>query len=283
MSWWRRLLRKREPDGLVSLDDALAALGRDGDIGRPAVVEVPVANIVGSSQRAGDFDAQFRLINPALQDRWEQLAEAMRAGFEPPPVSLIRLGELYFVKDGHHRVSVARALGRLVIAARVEDICTVAYANACLRAAHLPSKAAERRFLDRVPVPQEVRRELWLDDPAQWARLADTAEAWGLRRVLEDGQPLDRCELAKSWWAEEVEPLVARLRDAGVGVDLDDVQLYVTALTVRDRLGAANWSEDVVERLRSTTDGREARPSRAGGDRGRNGAVSVGNQRRAST
>lgn len=246
MTWWRR----RRRDGLMQLYDALDALGRDGTVGHPSIGEVPVTDIVGSMQRVGDFDEQFRLVNPALQERWDRLAEAMRAGFEPPPVALVRLGELHFVKDGHHRVSVARALGRMVVTARVEEICTVAYARVCVRAAHLPSKAAERRFLERVPLPQEVRRQLWLDEPAQWARLADTAEAWGLRRALEGDQHLDRCELAKAWWAEEVEPLVARLCDAGVGVDLDDVQVYVTALAVRDRLGASNWSDDVVEQLR---------------------------------
>jgi hypothetical protein len=233
----------------MPLDDALEALGDNGDMGR-RTAEVPIANIVGSAGRATDFNHELRLVNKALQDRWNRLYRAMESGFEPPAVHLVQLGELYFVKDGHHRVSVARHLDRHVIAARVERICTIVYARCCLRVAHLPTKAAERRFLERVPLPEEVRAQLWLDEPAQWARLADTAEAWGLRRALEHDQSPDRCELAKAWWAEEVEPVVARLRGAGFGVDLADVQLYVTALAVRDRLGRTTWSDEVIEQLR---------------------------------
>lgn len=232
----------------MALDDALAALGRDGDMGQ-RTTDVAVADIVGSAARAADFDHQFRLVNDALAPRWQQLARAMAAGAEPPPVRLVQLGELYFVTDGHHRVSVARSLGRRMITAHVIRLCTIAYARACLRSAHLPVKAAERRFLERVPVADQVRRQLWLDDPAQWARLADAAEAWALRRALEQRATKSRDELARTWWAEEVAPLVSRLRAAGVGTDLRDVQLYVTALAARDRLGRASWPADIAERV----------------------------------
>lgn len=248
MGRWHRLLRRHDAPGLMPLDDALRALGRDGGLGL-RLADVRVVDIVGSATRYTDFDADFRLVNRALRPRWDALARAMASGVEPPPVELMQLGELYFVKDGHHRVSVARSLGRQVITARVHRVCTVAYAKSCIRAAHLPSKAAERTFLERVPLPADVRRQLWLDEPAQWARLADAAEAWGLRRSLERGASLDRTHLAVSWWAEEVEPLVRRLRAAGVGTDLRDVQLYVTALAVRDRLGSTGWPDDIAERL----------------------------------
>jgi hypothetical protein len=248
MTGWPRFLKGRHNPSLMPLDDALEALGDNGDMGR-RTAEVPIANIVGSAGRATDFNHELRLVNKALQDRWNRLYRAMESGFEPPAVHLVQLGELYFIIDGHHRVSVARALGRLVIAARVHRICTIAYAKSCLRVAHLPTKAAERGFLERVPLPSEIREGLWLDEPAQWTRLADAAEAWGLRRSLERGHALPRDALAATWWTEEVEPLVARLRAAGIGMDLRDVQLYVTALAVRDRLGASSWPADIVERL----------------------------------
>lgn len=216
------------------------------------VADVPVANIVGTAGRPGDFDQEFRLVNPRLRDRWQQLACAVESGLVPPPVELVQLGELYFVRDGHHRVSVARARGQLAVTARVQRICTVAYAMACVRAAHLPNKAAERRFLERVPLPTEVREDLWLDDPAEWMRLADAVEAWGLRRSRELDAPTGRCELADTWWTEEVVPVLHRLRDAGVGLDLRDVQLYVTALAARDRLGRDDWPEDLPDRLGAT-------------------------------
>lgn len=257
MRSWRRRRERRTCPMLIPLGDALQALGSNGDMGR-RTVDVPLANIVGSAGRPFDFDGEFRLANKALRHRWEQLARAVSDGWEPPPVRLVQLGELYFVTDGHHRVSVARHLGRLTITAQVHRVCTVAYAMSCLRAAHLPIKAAERRFLERVPVPSRARRRLWLDDAAQWARLADAAEAWGLRRSLEHHRMMGREELATAWWTEEVEPLVTRLRETGVGTDLRDVQLYVTALAVRDRLGDSRWPNDLAERLPTPPDGRAA-------------------------
>jgi hypothetical protein len=211
--------------------------------------EVPLTSVVGTVSRSADFDDEFRLVNPGLRERWGQLATAVEGGLDPPPVELIQLGELYFVNDGHHRVSVSRWLGRYSIPARVLQICTIAYAMCCLRSAHLSSKAAERAFLERVPLPNHVRAGLWLDRPADWARLADTAEAWAYRRSLRTCTPVEGAELARSWWDDDVTPMLGKLREAGVGLGLRDVQLYVTALAIRDRLGVVDWPDDLVDHL----------------------------------
>lgn len=245
---FRGLPSRRTQYGLMCLDDTLEALGRDGVQGREAA-EVPVHRIVGTASRSSDFDGEFRLLNECLAGRWQQLADATVSGAEPPPVELVRLGDLYFVQDGHHRVSVARSLGRDEINARVLVMCSTAYALCCLRMAHLPSKAAERRFLERVPLPRDVRSRLWLDDPAEWTRLADAAEAWALRQALSGKWVADRGELALRWWNEEVVPVLEWLRAAGAGLDLRDVRLYATALALRDRLGYGHWPADLVDYL----------------------------------
>ena len=134
-----------------------------------------------------------------------------------------------------------------MITARVQRICTVAFWMACLRAAHLSSKRAELAFLRRVPLPDETRTDLWLDTPAEWMRLADAAQSWALDRALTGRAPADRHELAATWWADEVVPVLQRLRAAGHGLDLRDVQLYATALAIRDGRGAARWPADVTD------------------------------------
>lgn len=164
----------------------------------------------------------------------------------PPPIELVRLGDLLFVRDGHHRVSVARSLGWDSLPARVRRICTVAYALCCLRLTDLPAKAAERRFLEKVPLPAEVSRDLWLANPADWARLADAALAWGYAHPGVDGGWFTAHALASAWWHQEVRPVVAALRHEGAGVALSDVQLFVSALAARDRLGALDWPGDLT-------------------------------------
>ncbi|WP_344311255.1 hypothetical protein [Fodinicola feengrottensis] len=233
----------------MTLEDALDALGRQGvaDAGR---CEIPVEQVVGTVSRSADFDRGFQLVNPALADRWQQIARAVRDGADFPPVDVVRLGDMYFVRDGHHRVSVARSLGRPTIAARVQSICTTAYAMACLTIAHLPSKAAERMFLERVPLPDDVRTDLWLDEPAQWLRLADAAEAWAYRSTMAGRRLTDRDRMASQWWDREVLPVIERLRADGAVLPLRDVQAYVTALATRDRLGSLDWSPAVTAHLR---------------------------------
>jgi hypothetical protein len=223
----RAILSARQPGDLeiVPLADAVAALGRQSETDE-GLREVPVEAIVGTVARAGDFDRCFRPRNPALRERWERLAALCT---DLPPVSLVRLGELYFVEDGHHRVSIARAREQTTIPARVRWICTTACAQRCLTLADLPAKTAERMFLERVPLPNDARLGLWLDEPAQWARLADSAEAWGFRNGV-----TDRCTLAETWWEQEVLPVVRQLRERGVCLPPRDVEAYFRALTVRD-------------------------------------------------
>jgi hypothetical protein len=80
---------------------------------------VPLARICGSEGRAHDFDRDFNPLQEHSRERWLCIATARRRGRELPPVELIQVGELYFVRDGHHRISVARALGELAVEARV--------------------------------------------------------------------------------------------------------------------------------------------------------------------
>lgn len=85
---------------------------------------VQLDQIVGSVDRGRDFDRRFRPTSGRSRGRWEQIAAAARRGEAFPPIDLVKVGQIYFVRDGHHRVSVARALGRTDIDAYVTDVHT---------------------------------------------------------------------------------------------------------------------------------------------------------------
>jgi hypothetical protein len=82
---------------------------------------VPLHQIRGSASpyRCYDFDANFRLLQSRMKSRWEGISTARRRGAKLPPVSLIQVGEIYFVEDGHHRISVAKAWREQAIEADV--------------------------------------------------------------------------------------------------------------------------------------------------------------------
>ena len=226
---WFHGLRRHCTSRLLSLEEVLTTLGDDGPDTRLRAA-VPLHDIVGSLSRSRDFDEDFGLLNRALRDRWAAVARAVESGGDPARVELIQVGDLYFVVDGHHRVSVSRALGRDTIPATVLRVCTTAYGHCRLRPANLPTKAAERRFLERVPLQIGLRCGLWLDSPDAWQRLADTAESWASRCARETGRVLSRCELAEAWWALEVRPVVAAARRTGRGVGLRDIEVYADTL-----------------------------------------------------
>lgn len=80
---------------------------------------VPIQQIQGSEGRAGDFTRDFRPLRKHTQQRWQNIATLFALGYGLPPVELIRVGDIYFVRDGHHRISVAKARGVTEIEALV--------------------------------------------------------------------------------------------------------------------------------------------------------------------
>jgi hypothetical protein len=80
---------------------------------------VSLNQICGSMNRTGDFDHHFHPLDDRLRDRWVSVAMACSQDVPLPPVRLVQVGACYFVEDGHHRISVARALGQTAIEAEV--------------------------------------------------------------------------------------------------------------------------------------------------------------------
>src|SRR3984885_7174765 len=99
-----------EPDDvgvILPYEEVIEALGfvSEHSIGFRVV---PLEAIVGTIDRGRDFDRRFRPTTGRVRSRWEQIAGAARRGESLPPVDLVKVEEIYFVRDGHHRVSVAR-------------------------------------------------------------------------------------------------------------------------------------------------------------------------------
>lgn len=82
---------------------------------------VPLEQIKGSFNpgRTRDFDGAFRPRHRRVADRWISIAQRFLEGGSLPPVKLVRVDDAYYVVDGHHRISVARALGYSDIAALI--------------------------------------------------------------------------------------------------------------------------------------------------------------------
>lgn len=82
---------------------------------------VPIQRIVGSLGRSHDFNSAFQPLSDTNRNRWVNIATLKLLGEYLPPVELIQIRGVYFVIDGHHRISVARALGQDIIDAEVTE------------------------------------------------------------------------------------------------------------------------------------------------------------------
>ncbi len=211
---------------------------------------VALDEIVGSVDRTRDYDRRFRPTSGRSRSRWEQIAAAARRGESFPPVDLLRIGELYFVRDGHHRVSVARALGRSDIDAYITEVVTRVDAGSAMRLSDLPFKSHERVFFERVPLPDEAHSEIELTDPWDFAVLAEAVEAWGFRASQSRGDALRRRETAMLWLETEYRPAVALLRELDLVGDRTATEAYMRIAAERYRLlRTRDWSEEVLRQV----------------------------------
>ncbi|UCD42915.1 MAG: ParB-like nuclease domain-containing protein [Chloroflexota bacterium] len=83
---------------------------------------VSIDQIKGTDSREGDFDDSFYPLHDRMRSRWLGVAAARLSGKELPPVELIKVGGIFYVQDGHHRISVAKALGEEFVDAEVIDL-----------------------------------------------------------------------------------------------------------------------------------------------------------------
>jgi uncharacterized ParB-like nuclease family protein len=140
----------RRSHRLISLDRVLEAAGLEGK-SFGGVQEIPLNKVVGSAApdaKGADFDPGFLPVNRRLRDRWTRIYTAMVEGDELPPIDVYRLDDTYYVIDGHHRVSVARSLGRDVIKARVIEVRTRAPLSAHVDRGALLRAAEYSTFLE---------------------------------------------------------------------------------------------------------------------------------------
>jgi uncharacterized ParB-like nuclease family protein len=215
---FRRAIRAtltRRSRRLLSLDRVLEAAGVEGrSFG--GVQEIPLDKVVGSAApeaKAADFDPGFLPVNRRLRERWTRIYTAMVEGDELPPIDVYKLDDAYYVIDGHHRVSVARSLGRDVINARVVDVKTRAPLGSHVDAAALLRAAEYSAFLDSTQL-HRLRPEARLE----CSRLGRYDEIFkhilGHRYFLglERGREVSLAEAAVSWYDNVYTPVAKVIR-----------------------------------------------------------------------
>lgn len=235
----------------LSFQEVVDALGfvREQHLGTRVV---PLDRIVGSVDKVRDFDPKFRPRTGRSRQRWERIAEAARRGEPLPPIDVYQVGDMYFVRDGHHRVSVYRALDLGTIEADVRLVHTLIEPTDVRTRADLTAKELRRVLLQRVPLPKPARKAIRLTDPREYPRLAEMVEAWAARQVFAEGVAMTCESAARRWYEEEFAPVTGLIEEGALlrrGETPADAYIRVA----RERYSVFLdhvWSPEVIDTLR---------------------------------
>jgi hypothetical protein len=245
---------RRAPDDvnvILPLDEVVTALGMRGER-QLGLQTIRLDTIVGTVDSSRDFDRRFRPTSSRVRERWERLALAQRRGEPMPPIDVFRVGDLHFVQDGHHRVSIAMATGATTIDAYVTEVLTQVPATGIKGRRDLLFRSYERIFRARVPLPTATLAKITVTDPWSYAELGEAVEAWGFRRMQDTGKFSDRAETARRWYADEYVPVVRMLHAADLIGTKTEAEAYLRVAAERYRLIMTHeWNDEIVERLRN--------------------------------
>ena len=218
---------------LQSIEPVLEAAGLEGR-SYGGVQEIPLDRVVGSAaapSKTGDFDPGFLPINRRMRDRWTRIYQAMVEGDELPPIDVYKVGDAYYVIDGHHRVSVARSLGRATINARVVDVKTRAPMGRKRDAAALLRAAEYAAFLETTQLHRtRPQARLECSRLGRYDEILKHILGHGYFLGLETGRPVSLPEAAASWYDNVYHPIAEAIRKYAVLEQLPgwtETDLYV--------------------------------------------------------
>jgi hypothetical protein len=179
--------------------------------------QVPIDAIIGSVGRFQDFDRAFLPKATSTRNRWESIDRAHLMDVDLPAVELYKLGEAYFVKDGNHRVSVARERGQIYIDAVVIEIDTPITLNAETNLLDLIGTREKTRFYQKTHLSEirpEARVELTV--PEMYTRLLDHIQTHGWFLGEERNACISFADATISWYDNIYMPMVKVIREQNI-------------------------------------------------------------------
>lgn len=203
-------------DDLLPFDEVQKQLHLSEPTGRARLQEIPLNKIVGSVGRYRDFNRAF-LPRPHLDAaRWLRI-DQLQGQKALPPIDVFRVGDVYFVQDGNHRVSVARARGQTTIRARVVEVPARVRLDADTSVDDLIVKAEYADFLEKTSLDRLVPEQcIELTRPGGYRGLLQHIEVHQFYVGLRSRHYPSLAEAAADWYRSTYLPVVERIRASGI-------------------------------------------------------------------
>jgi hypothetical protein len=175
--------------------------------------EIPLDSIIGSVSRYNDFDRAFLPRQTHTRDRWENVDTAHLRDVILPPIEVYQIGDAYFVKDGNHRVSVARLKGQAYIDAYVIKLDVQVDIDSSLNLDSLILKEEQAQFLEITHL-NEYRPDsiVELTIPGMYATLAEHIRVHRWFMGEKSQRQISEQEAVVDWYDAVYMPLVEIIR-----------------------------------------------------------------------
>jgi len=241
---------------------------------------IPLDRIVGSVSRYHDFTRSFLPRHDDMRHRWQRVDSLARQGGGLPPIEVYQVGEVYFVKDGNHRVSVARQFGAPTIEAYVWEFPSPVPLTAEDDLDDLLLKQERAEFLEHTKLDQlRPGHGIQFTTPGHYREIEEHIAVHRYYLGLEQGREIPYEEAVTSWYDNVYMPMVRAIREQKVLEEFPnrtEADLYVWIMNYRhflsERYGqsvdlekaARGYADDFgqrwVQRLRQWLRGLMGRP-----------------------
>ena len=216
-----RTSRRHRDDDLLELDDVERRL-------RPfarhyvGVRAIPLAHVVGTDGKVGAFTRRFAPRHSFSRDRLRSLQGAFPdGGF--PPIVVVKLGDTYFVIDGHHRVSLARRRGAESIDADITEFVARVPLPPGADRAEVILRELERVFLEDSGLAEaQPGVRLSASRPAVYLELLENLQVHGYHLMREHDRVLGKAEIAADWYDRIFEPVIRAVEREHLGKEYRD-------------------------------------------------------------
>jgi uncharacterized protein (TIGR00730 family) len=238
------------PAGLLSFDQVRHKLKIHGQH-YAGLQTIPLEATAGSVGRYQEFNRAFLPTQEFIRERWMNVYAAAHNASGFPPIDVYQIGDVYFVRDGHHRVSVLKELGATTIEATVTELETSIPLSADVGDEELDLKGEYAAFLEQSGL-DEVRpgRVIEFTLPGQYQKLLEHIAVHRHYLGLAEAREIPYPEAVARWYDEVYAPAVQAIREEGVLDEFPgrtEADLYLWTLEHRHYLQEQDGQEVPVE------------------------------------
>lgn len=206
------LLRGKSTE-LLSFEDIRARL-RLREESYKGLQDIEVDKIVGSVGRYKDFTSTFLPRSNDMRERWSRVYAQINSMEGVPPIEVYKVGDTYFVRDGNHRVSIARQIGAKTIQAHVTELPTSIHIEPGMTLRDLDAAASYAAFLDETGLrsTRPHHQSIQLSEPSRYPELLGHIYLHAQVREQAQGAPVSMTEAAADWYDNVYRPAVTLIR-----------------------------------------------------------------------